>query len=153
MSLFALLQFWTSDPPIITSGQGQLCDPTCARGKHLLNKARMSAIRFSQGGRSKRKKAMLGWPENSDESLIPLHLCFLPSNPKILKTVPKTKETKRKVKVETSVSWDFAFCACPNFKSWYFASAVEGRQLLDLETTFRASLALYSPKLTRKQLD
>ena len=45
---------------------------------------------------------------------------------------------KAKVKVKTAVSLlnpkipNFAFYACPNFASWYFASGSEGREVYDL---------------------
>ena len=35
-------------------------------------------------------------------------------------------------KVSKETTRNFAFCACPNFASWYFASESEGRKVYDL---------------------
>ena len=49
-------------------------------------------------------------------------------------------DRKQKVKVKIAVSLlnpktrNFAFCACPNFTSGYFASGSEGRKVYDLQT-------------------
>ena len=50
------------------------------------------------------------------------------------KSEKKEEERKGKVKVKTAVSLlspNFAFCACPNFASSYFASGSEGREVYD----------------------
>ena len=57
------------------------------------------------------------------------------------KSEKRGEERKWKVKVKTAVSLlnpktrktrNFAFCACPNFASWYFTSGSEGREVYDL---------------------
>ena len=106
------------------------------------------------GERSKKIHVTLTW-----KSCSIAHLPFLSPNPKILKAFLKTLPTKmkptkcparekkwgkksekrredrekaKKVKVKTAVSRNLAFCACPNFAGWYFASGSEGPEVCDL---------------------
>ena len=83
------------------------------------------------------------------------HLPFLSPNPKILKAFLKSLPTKmkptkcparekkmrqekrkkkggEKAKSKSQDCRNFAFCACPNFASCYFASGSEGRQVYNL---------------------
>ena len=42
------------------------------------------------------------------------------------------KEGRRESEIKSQDSRNFAFCACPNFVSLYFASGSEGREVYDL---------------------
>ena len=131
------------------NGQGQLCALTCAGWRDLSNHTKWA--RFILGDQRKRQKTMYHWPEKFHGNCFTTHIPFLLTDPKILKAFPNTFRTKmkptkclarekklgkkseirgeerklkRKVKTAGSRSRNFAFCACPNFASWYFACRI-----------------------------
>ena len=145
----------------VFNGQGQLCLLTCVEWRDLSNHTRMSTVQSRTPEKEAKYHVTLTW-KSSWKSCSIAHLPFLSPNPKILKaflkTLPtKTKPTKcpareKKMRQEKrkkrggekakSKSPDccvtfkppknFAFWACLNFASWYFASGSEGHKVYDL---------------------
>ena len=138
------------------NGQGQLSSLTCVEWRDLSNHTRMSTIQSRTPEKEAKNHVTRTW-KSPWKSCSIAHLPFLSPNPKILKAFLKTiptkmkptkcparekkwgkksekrrEERKRKVKVNLNQSRNFAFCACPNFASWCFASGSESRQVYDL---------------------
>ena len=146
------------------NGQRQLSSLTCGEWRDLSNHTRMSTIQSRTPEKEAKNHVTLTrkspWKSCSITHLpfLPPNPKILKT---FLKTIPtkmkptkcparekkmrqekrkKKEERKRKVKVKTAVSLlnpktrNFAFCACPNFPSWYFASGSEGREVYDLQT-------------------
>ena len=57
------------------SGQAQLCDLTCARGKDFLKNAKNECDSIKSRRPEKKEKSQVKLTQNSDGSLIPLHTC------------------------------------------------------------------------------
>ena len=116
------------------------------------NPTRISTIR-SRRPEKKQKNHLTLTRKFPWKSCFTTHPHFLSSNPKVLKAFPKTLPTKmkptkcpakgknirqekrkkrggKKAKRKSQVkSRNFAFCACPNFASWYFACESEDHEM------------------------
>ena len=145
----------------VFNGQGQLCLLTCVEWRDLSNHTRMSTVQSRTPEKEAKNHVTLTW-KSSWKSCSIAHLPFLSPNPKILKAFLKTLPTKMKAtkcparekkkrqekrkkrggEKAKSKSQDccvtfkppknFAFWACLNFASWYFASGSEGHKVYDL---------------------
>ena len=132
---------------ISSNGQGQLCPLACGKWRGLSNHTRMSTIQSRTREKNAKNYVTLTW-KFPWKSCSTTHLPFLSSNLKILKAFLKTFPTKMKhtkcparekkwgkkseKKGGEERKRNFAFCACPNLASWYFASGSEGREVWDL---------------------
>ena len=120
------------------NGQGQLCPLTCADWRDLSNHTRMSTVQSSKPEKKAKNHVTSTW-KLPWKSCSTTHLPFLSPNPKVLKAFLKSfptkikptkcpakekkwgKKSEKRGEERKWKSRNFAFCVCPNFKSWYFA--------------------------------
>ena len=144
---------------ISSNGQGKLCPLACGKWRGLSNHTRMSTIQSRTREKNAKNYVTLTWKFpwkscstthlpflSSNPKILKAFLKTFPTKMKPTKCPAREKkmrQEKRKKKggeKAKSKSQDccvtfkpknrnFAFCACPNFASWYFASGSEGREV------------------------